>query len=43
MIEVASSAISNDIWYRIAQIVTGFGETEPSTELQRYAALKLYN
>ena len=43
MIEVASSAISNDIWYRIAQIVTGFGETEPNTELQRYAALKLYN
>lgn len=42
MIESASTSISDDIWHRIAQIVTGFGDTEPNVELQRYAALKLY-
>lgn len=41
-IESASASISDDIWFRIAQIVTGFGETEPNLDLQRYAALKLY-
>ena len=32
--------VENDIWYRILQIITGFGQANP--ELQSYAAEKLY-
>ena len=34
--------ITEDIWYRIIQIITGFGK-EQNPELQRYAANKLFN
>jgi len=34
--------ITDDIWYRIIQIITGFVGKEPSQDLQRYAANKLF-
>lgn len=33
--------VTDDIWFRIIQIITGFG-TEASPDLQRYACMKLY-
>lgn len=33
--------VEHDIWYRILQIITGFGQANP--ELQSYAAEKLYD
>lgn len=34
--------ITDDIWYRVVQIVTGFGQ-DSNTNLQRYAATLLFN
>jgi len=43
LIEYAGDYISEDIWYRVAQIITGFGSAEPNTSLQKYAAVKLFH
>lgn len=43
LIEYAGDYVSEDIWYRVAQIVTGFGQAEPNYTLQKYAALKLFD
>jgi len=40
MLQVAGSHISNDIWFRIAQILTGFEGTELDVDIQHYAAAK---
>lgn len=41
MLSRSGDYVSNDIWYRIIQIITGFGhETDP--ELQKYAANQIY-
>jgi AP-2 complex subunit alpha len=36
-----NAEVENDIWYRILQIITGFGT--PNAELQSYAALRMYS
>lgn len=38
---VQTAEVENDIWYRILQMITGFGQASP--ELQSYAAQKLYS
>lgn len=35
-----NAEVENDIWYRIVQIITGF--VNPNTELQNYAAQRMY-
>lgn len=35
--------ITDDIWWRVCQIVTGFGEGNTNTSLQRYAVAALMN
>ena len=42
LIEYAGDYVSDDIWFRVAQIVTGFGSAEPNTVLQKYCALKVF-
>ena len=42
LIEFAGDYVSEDIWFRFTQIVTGFGDAEPNIELQRYSAFKLF-
>ena len=37
---VKSAEVENDIWYRILQIITGFGTH--NTDLQSYAAQRMY-
>lgn len=37
---IKNAEVENDIWYRILQIITGFGT--PNTELQSYAAQRMY-
>lgn len=39
LITYAGDYVANDIWYRLVQVVTGFGET-PNTALQEYAVGK---
>lgn len=41
LIEYAGDYVSEDIWYRVAQIITGFGQAEPNQTLQKYACLRL--
>eukprot|EP00826_Nyctotherus_ovalis_P009337 TRINITY_DN1245_c0_g1_i2.p1 TRINITY_DN1245_c0_g1~~TRINITY_DN1245_c0_g1_i2.p1 ORF type:complete len:966 (-),score=297.21 TRINITY_DN1245_c0_g1_i2:130-3027(-) len=43
MLQVAGSHMSNDVWYRIAQILTGFEGTELDFDIQNYAAAKVLN
>ena len=43
LIEFAGDYVSEDIWYRVAQIITGFGEAEPNVAIQKYAANKMYD
>lgn len=43
LIEYAGDYVDEDLWFRVAQIITGFGNAEPNQQLQRYAALKLYD
>lgn len=43
LIEYAGDYVNEDLWFRVAQIITGFGEAEPNGQLQRYAALKLFD
>ena len=42
LVSSSGEYVTDDIWFRIIQIITGFG-TEASPDLQRYACLKLYN
>ena len=41
LITYAGDFVSRDVWHRVVQVVTGFGETQ-STDLQRYAANKCF-
>lgn len=43
LIEYAGDYVNEDLWFRVAQIITGFGNAEPNETLQRYAALRLYD
>lgn len=44
ILEVAGSTVSDDIWIRISQVVTGFsGGAEGNIETQRYAVNKVFN
>jgi hypothetical protein len=36
---IMNAEVENDIWYRILQIITGFGQINP--DLQNYASFKL--
>lgn len=40
--ESAGDYVSDEIRYRVYQILTGFGESEPNFELQKYAALQIF-
>ena len=42
LVSTSGEYVTDDIWFRIIQIITGFG-TEANPDLQRYACLKLYN
>ena len=42
LVSSSGEYVTDDIWFRIVQIITGFGQ-EASPELQRYACVKLYN
>jgi len=41
MLQLAGGYVSNDVWYRIAQILTGFEGADVGNEIQKYAAAKL--
>ena len=43
MLELAGDYVSDDIVYRIVQIVTGFDNHEPNVPLQIYACEKIMN
>ena len=43
LIEFVGDYVNEDLWFRVAQIITGFGDAEPNNQLQRYAALKLFD
>ena len=43
LIEYAGDYVAEDIWYRVAQIITGFGEADPNYTLQKYAAIKMFD
>ncbi|CDW83693.1 ap-2 complex subunit alpha-2-like [Stylonychia lemnae] len=43
LIEFAGDYVGEDIWFRVAQIITGFGQAEPNVNLQKYAALKMFD
>ena len=45
LIEFAGDYVDEDLWFRVAQMVTGFGdaETESDENLQKYAALKMFD
>ena len=43
LIEFAGDYVSEDIWFRVAQIITGFGEAEPNIAIQKYAAIKMFD
>jgi len=42
LISSSGEYVTEDIWYRIVQIITGFGK-DSNTQLQKYAAQKFYN
>lgn len=41
-IESAGDYVSDDIRFRVFQILTGFGDGEPNFELQKYASLQIF-
>ncbi len=41
-LELAGNFVSDDVWFRISQVITGFGGAEGSPETQRYAAMKVF-
>lgn len=40
--EAAGDYVSDEIRFRVYQILTGFGESEPNLELQKYASLQIF-
>jgi AP-2 complex subunit alpha len=40
--EAAGDYVSDEMRFRVYQILTGFGESEPNFELQKYAALQIF-
>lgn len=40
--ESAGDYVSDEIRFRVYQILTGFGESEPNYELQKYASLQIF-
>lgn len=42
LIQTAGNLITDDVWYRLLQMVTGFNDDE-NPSIRKYAALKLYN
>jgi len=42
LISSSGDFVTDDIWFRIIQMIVGFGK-EPNSQLQKYAALKLFN
>jgi AP-2 complex subunit alpha len=42
MLEVAGDYVTEDVAFRFIQIITGFGDQEPNTQLQLYAADKVF-
>ena len=45
LIEFAGDYVDEDLWFRVAQMVTGFGDAEIESDenLQKYAALKMFD
>lgn len=43
LIELEGNYVSKEIRYRVVQILTGFGDTEPNIELQKYASLQIFD
>jgi AP-2 complex subunit alpha len=45
LIEFAGDYVDEDLWFRVAQMVTGFGAAEQRGDetLQKYAALKMFD
>ena len=45
LIEFAGDYVDEDLWFRVAQMVTGFGDSEAETDenLQRFAVLKMFD
>ena len=45
LIEFAGDYVDEDLWFRVAQMVTGFGDSEVDgdEELQKYAAIKMFD
>ena len=45
LIEFAGDYVDEDLWFRVAQMVTGFGDSEVETDenLQRFAVLKMFD
>ena len=43
LIEYAGDYVNEDLWFRVAQIIKGFGDAEPNNTLQKYAALKMFD
>ena len=41
MLQLAGSHVSNDVWFRVAQILTGFEGADLDTETQKYAVGKI--
>eukprot|EP01022_Parablepharisma_sp_SALTPOND_P032971 TRINITY_DN87977_c3_g1_i1.p1 TRINITY_DN87977_c3_g1~~TRINITY_DN87977_c3_g1_i1.p1 ORF type:complete len:1021 (-),score=134.76 TRINITY_DN87977_c3_g1_i1:716-3778(-) len=41
MLQLAGYYVSNDVWYRVAQVLTGFEGTDVGNDTQKYAAAKL--
>lgn len=42
LIELAGDYVSEEIRFRVVQILTGFGDGEPNSELQKYASLQIF-
>lgn len=40
LVSTSGDFVTEDIWFRIIQIITGFGK--PNVELRKYAAHRLY-
>jgi len=41
MLQLAGSYVSNDVWFRVAQVLTGFEGADIDTETQKYAVEKI--
>eukprot|EP00914_Ancora_sagittata_P025670 GHVO01050823.1.p1 GENE.GHVO01050823.1~~GHVO01050823.1.p1 ORF type:complete len:536 (-),score=112.70 GHVO01050823.1:44-1483(-) len=43
MIECAPTCVTDDVWHRVIQVITGFEDTAENVDLQSYAAQKAYD